>query len=343
MYTCEGRQNTINVKGNIIVLTGSVALLLQCLSLYTIEKGEIQLKQDKKMIICFLTPLMVFFLGLFVYPIIRTVIMSFFQVESISDPVSMWSFIGFENYKTLANTSIFQRSMLNMLKIWLMGGIIVMAFATLFALILTSGIKFKNFYRAVIYIPNIINAVAISTMWINFVYNKRFGLLHVFFKFIGADELAMLDYMNGNLKFYSLLIAFCFGSVGYFMLILMSGIEQLPGDIFEAATIDGAGKLKQFWYITLPLLHGVIKTCLTFWSISVVGFFVWSQMWSAPLPSESSTITPFVFMYNTAFGSTGSASRDGGQAAAVGVIMTIVVLLVFFVMNRIIKKDDYEI
>ena len=307
------------------------------------KKGEISLKQDKKMIVCFLTPLMVFFVGLYVYPIIRTIVMSFYQVEAISDPVSTWKFVGLENFKVLLNTSIFQQSMINMIKIWLMGGIIVMFFAILFAVILTSGVKFKNFYRAVIYIPNIINAVAISTMWINFVYNKRFGLLHTFFKWIGADNLAKMDYMNGNAKFYSLLVAFCFGSVGYFMLILMSGIEQLPGDMYEAATIDGASKPKQFFHITLPLLNGVLKTCLTFWTIAVVGFFVWSQMWSAPLPSETSSITPFVYMYNLAFGSLGNATRDGGRAAAVGVLMTLVVLVVFQVLNLIFKKDDVEL
>lgn len=295
------------------------------------------------MIICFLTPALIFFVAAFLYPICRTVVMSFFKVESVSDPVSLWEFVGLSNFMSLAQTKIFQVAMMNMLKIWLIGGIIVLAIALLFAAILTSGIAGKSVYRAIIYIPNIINAVAMSTMWINYVYNKRFGLLHTFFEWIGADTLAKTDYMNGSIKFVSLLIAFCFGSVGYFMLIFMSGIEQIPGDVFEAATIDGAGKIKQFFRITLPLLKRTFKTCLTFWTVSVVGFFVWSQMWSAPMASELSTITPFVYMYNVTFGTLGNAERDGGLGAAVGVVMALVVLLVFFVMNRLIKDDDLEL
>lgn len=295
------------------------------------------------MIICFLTPALIFFVAAFLYPICRTVVMSFFKVESVSDPVSLWEFVGLSNFMSLAQTKIFQVAMMNMLKIWLIGGIIVLAIALLFAAILTNGIAGKSVYRAIIYIPNIINAVAMSTMWINYVYNKRFGLLHTFFEWIGADTLAKTDYMNGSIKFVSLLIAFCFGSVGYFMLIFMSGIEQIPGDVFEAATIDGAGKIKQFFRITLPLLKRTFKTCLTFWTVSVVGFFVWSQMWSAPLASELSTITPFVYMYNVTFGTLGNAERDGGLGAAVGVVMALVVLLVFFVMNRLIKDDDLEL
>lgn len=301
------------------------------------------MKQNKKMIICFLTPALIFFVAAFLYPICRTVVMSFFKVESVSDPVSLWEFVGLSNFMSLAQTKIFQVAMMNMLKIWLIGGIIVLAIALLFAAILTSGIAGKSVYRAIIYIPNIINAVAMSTMWINYVYNKRFGLLHTFFEWIGADTLAKTDYMNGSIKFVSLLIAFCFGSVGYFMLIFMSGIEQIPGDMFEAATIDGAGKIKQFFQITLPLLKRTFKTCLTFWTVSVVGFFVWSQMWSAPMASELSTITPFVYMYNVTFGTLGNAERDGGLGAAVGVVMALVVLLVFFVMNRLIKDDDLEL
>ena len=301
------------------------------------------MKQNKKMIICFLTPALIFFVAAFLYPICRTVVMSFFKVESVSDPVSLWEFVGLSNFMSLAQTKIFQVAMMNMLKIWLIGGIIVLVIALLFAAILTSGIAGKSVYRAIIYIPNIINAVAMSTMWINYVYNKRFGLLHTFFEWIGADTLAKTDYMNGSIKFVSLLIAFCFGSVGYFMLIFMSGIEQIPGDVFEAATIDGAGKIKQFFRITLPLLKRTFKTCLTFWTVSVVGFFVWSQMWSAPMASELSTITPFVYMYNVTFGTLGNAERDGGLGAAVGVVMALVVLLVFFVMNRLIKDDDLEL
>jgi multiple sugar transport system permease protein len=126
------------------------------------------------------------------------------------------------------------------------------------------------------------------------------------------------------------------------MLILMSGIERIPADIYEAATIDGASKPAQFRCITLPLLRSVIKNCIVFWTVGVVGFFVWSQMWSAPLPSELTTITPFVYMYNITFGTTGNADRNAAMGAAVGVLMAVTVLFVFFAVNRLIKDEDVE-
>ena len=294
------------------------------------------------MIVCFLTPALFFFVVMYLYPIIRTVIKSFFNVEGVSDPMSEWSFNGIGNYQKLIETQLFRTSMMNMLKIFIIGGIAVMLIALLFAVILTSGVRFKAFWRAVIYVPNIINAVAIATMWIQYVFNKRFGLLHSFFTALGLEDLASIDYMNGKWKFWSLLIAFCFGSVGYFMLIFISGIERIPADYYEAATIDGANKLKQFTFITLPLIKGVFKTCTTFWTIAVIGFFVWSQMWASPQPSDNATITPVVYMYNAVFGTTGSTSRDAGVGAAVGILMAVIVLVVFGLVNLLVKDDDLE-
>lgn len=294
------------------------------------------------MIVCFLAPALFFFVAMFLYPICRTVVMSFFNVEGVSDPVSTWTFAGLDNYTKLLAIPLFRTSMINMIKIWLIGGLGVMIVSLLFAVILTSGVRAKSFWRAVIYVPNIINAVAISTMWIQYVFNKRFGLLHNLFDALGLEELAKIDYMNGSWKFWSMLIAFCFGSVGYFMLIWISGIESIPGDLFEAATIDGAGKIKQFRYVTLPLIKGVFKSCMTFWTVSVAGYFVWSQMWASPNPSDNATITPVVYMYNTVFGTTGSTARDSGAGAAVGIMMALVVLVIFGVMNLVVKNDDLE-
>ena len=75
------------------------------------------MKQNKKMIVCFLTPALLFFIIMFLYPIIRTVIMSFFNVEGVSDPMSEWTFNGLGNYQKLIETKLFQTAMANMMKI----------------------------------------------------------------------------------------------------------------------------------------------------------------------------------------------------------------------------------
>lgn len=299
------------------------------------------MKQNRKMIVCFTVPATIVFLIMFLYPVVRTTLMSFFTMSSVSASMDTWEFVGLQNYKELLNTPVFIQSMTNMMKIWTIGGIGVVFMALLFAVILTNGVRGKSFWRAMIYLPNIISAVAFANMWIYYVFNKRFGLLHNFFAALGMKDLAKMDYMVGNGKFWSMLFAFAFGSVGYFMLIFLSGIESLPADYYEAATIDGANKFKQFTHITLPLLKGVFKSVLTFWTVSVVGFFVWSQMWS-PVNMENATTTPFVYMYQIVFGNTGMTQRMPGKGAAVGIMMALVVLLIFFIVSQVCKNDDLE-
>ncbi len=300
------------------------------------------MKKNKTMIVCFLAPAVTLFLLVFLYPIIRTVIMSFFKIEGVTDSMSQWKFTGIENYKTLATTTLFRTSMWNLFRIWLIGGIIVQSLALLFAAILTSGIRFKKLFRAIIYMPNIVSAVALATMWLQAVYSPQFGLLKTFFKTVGLDSMAKIQWLDADHKFWALLIAYCFGMVGYHMLIWSSGIERISTDYYEAATIDGATKVNQFRHITMPLLKGVFKTNITMWSVSSVGFFVWSQLFST-VTADNQTITPMVYMYLQMFGAGNTMTeRNAGLAAAIGVVLCICVVLIFTVINRVIQDDDLE-
>lgn len=299
------------------------------------------MKKNKKMIIAFIAPALISFLVMFVYPVLRTLIMSFFKVESLTSSVSEWKFAGLDNYIGMWQTPVFRTSMMNIAKIWVVGGVIVLSIALLFAVILTSGVRFKSFFRAAIYLPNVISAVALAIMWIQYVFSRKYGLVNGFFKALGIDSLAKLNWLDSDMKFWGMLVAFCFGAVGYYMLIFLSGIEQIPQDLYEAATIDGANKFRQFGNITLPLLKGVFKTNLTFWSINTMMFFVWSKMFS-PVETEASTVTPVVYMYNIVFGTKGVTQRDAGRGAAIGVTMALMVLIVFIIFNKLLKDDDLE-
>ena len=300
------------------------------------------MKKNKTMIVAFLAPAVLMFAIIFIYPIIRTICMSFFYIENVTEPLSNWRFTGIDNFTKLAGTALFRTSMWNLFRIWLIGGIIVMLLALLFAVILTSGIRFKSFFRAVIYMPNVVSAVALATMWLQYVYSPQFGMLKTFFTAIGAETMAKRLWLSPDNKFYALLAAYCFGMVGYHMLIFASGIERISPDYYEAATLDGAGKIGQFRHITLPLLKGVIKTNITMWSVTSVGFFVWSQLFST-VTADTGTITPMVYMYLQIFGAGNSMTeRNSGLGAAIGVILSVCVVIVFWVCNVTLRDDDIE-
>lgn len=300
------------------------------------------MKLKKTTLLVFILPALLMFTIVFVYPIIRTILMSFFKIQNITDGFGKWSFVGINNYVRLINTPLFLTSLWNLFRIWLIGGIVVMALALLFAVILTSGIKGKKFFRAVIYLPNIVSAVALATIWLQYVYNSQFGLLKSFFTVLGLKTMASIQWTAPSMKFWSLLIAYCFGMVGYHMLIFLSGIERIDKSLYEAGTIDGAKKPQQFLYITLPLIKDVFKTNITIWSVSSVAFFVWSQLFST-VTSDLQTITPMVYMYTQIFGSANTVTeRDAGLGAAIGVILSLFVVTIFLVINKAIREEKIE-
>lgn len=296
------------------------------------------MKKNKTFIIGFLLPCVVALVVMYLYPVTRTVLMSFFGIESVTSSMSEWSFNGLNNYIKIFSSPTFQRAMTNILLIWLIGGVIVLALALLFAVILTSGIRFKKFFRAAIYLPNIVSAVALATMWIQYVYNQDYGLINQMLRAVGLEG---KNWLGTDMKFWAMLFAFIFGAVGYYMLIFLNGIERIPADLYEAATIDGASRIQQFTKMTLPLLRGIFKTNITFWSVNCITFFLWSKMFS-PVSTEASTIVPVVYLYDTVFGTVGNVQRDAGAGAAVGVVLALFVGLVYFILNKVVKDDELE-
>lgn len=301
------------------------------------------MKRNKSMILAFTFPGTLLFLAAFVYPIMKTILMSFFSITEITDPMSKWSFHGIGNYISLFNANLFQISFWNLLRIWLIGGIITLGVSLFLATILQSGIRGKRFFQAAIYLPNVISAVAMATMWIQYVFNSSYGFLSAFFRAVHLDKLADIQWLDSDHKFWALLISYCFGMIGHHMLIWVSGIERISPDYYEAAGIDGANKINQFIHITLPLLKGILRTNIIMWSISIAGFFIWSQLFS-PLTPDNSTIVPMVYMYVKLFGaeSADMVARDAGSGAAIGVILCLFVVIVFRLANKLLRDDDLE-
>jgi len=301
------------------------------------------LKPKKSVFIIFLAPAVLFYLLIFLYPTIRTVLMSFFTVKNVTDSVSTWVFDGFGNFKTIFSSPVYIQSLKNIGRIWLFGGIGTMLIALFFAVTLSGNIKGSKFFRAVIYLPNVISAVAMGTMWLNYVYNSDYGLLHQVFSFLGMETASQIIWTGPDFKFWAMLAAYCFGAVGFFMLIFISGIEQIPKDYFEAAIIEGAGAIKRFFLVTLPFIKGVTRTNIVMWTVSVVSFFLWSQLFS-PINLSFDTVAPVNYMYTIVFGSASTiAPRDSGAGAAVGVMLMLIVIIAFLITSLIVRKDDTEV
>jgi len=151
-----------------------------------------------------------------------------------------------------------------------------------------------------------------------------------------------IKWLGPDLKFGAMLGAIIFGVVGYYMMVFIGGIERIPEDVMEAATLDGANAWQKLTKITMPLLKGTTRTIMTFWTIVAVQSFVWTKVFS-PISTESSTIVPISYMYEILFGSLQSPEVDIGTGAAVGVLVAVIIMVITSVINRLFKTDDLEL
>ena len=285
------------------------------------------MKKNKAMIAGFVLPCTLSLLIMYLYPVIRTIVMSFFAIDSVTASVSEWSFNGLGNYARIFGSATYLTSLSNMLKIWFVGGILTLTIALLFAVILTSGIRFKKFFRAAIYLPNVISAVALATMWIQYVYNQDYGLLNAMLEMVGLDG---VRWLGTDMKFWAMLFAFVFGAVGYYMLIFISGIERIPQDLYEAATIDGANKIQQFFKITIPLLKPTILMTAIMSTNGTLQLFDESMNLTRGGPARM-TMTMSHYIYSTSF----ENSPKFGYAAAMSILILIMVAILAVIQMKV--------
>ena len=296
----------------------------------------IRLRQKKTTIFIFIAPAIIPFLAFFCYPVRRTFLMSFFDVEQISSKIVTWKFVGLDNYFTLKATS-FPNSLMMLFKVWLCCGIVVFILSLLFATMLTSGVYGKGFFRSMLYLTNVIPQIALGYMWTLYVFSSRFGMLKKLFNSVGLEKAASFAWTSPDNMFISMCIAYVFSCTGYFMLQYMAAIEAIPKSLYEAAEIDGATKFSQFLNITFPLIRNTLVTSLTLWTSRVCVFFALSRVFIS-----SKTVSPLMYIYNVLFG-TDSSNTAVGVGAAAAVIVALIVVAVFMISNLIPKNKDIEL
>ena len=294
------------------------------------------MRKNKTMIFWFCLPALLCLLIMFVYPVCRTVIMSFFAVESVTATTADWTFNGLSNYFKIFGSASFLTSMQNMLLIWIVGGVFTLLLAMLMAVVVTSGIRGKKFFRAAIYMPNIISAVALATMWIQYMFQYDVGLLNQIVQLFGGEK---VKWLGTDLKFWAMTGSFIFGSVGYYMLIYISGIEGIPQDLYEAATIDGAGKVKQFFTITLPMVSPTLFVVMIMRLMSSIKVYdLIYMMVEDTNPAVTSVQSLMYLFYRSSF-----VSGDRGYGSAIVIwtvgLILLVTLFQFWAQKKWVNYD----
>lgn len=223
-----------------------------------------------RFIFCCLAPAAILFVIFMIYPTIEVFRMSMYKWGGYT---ANKTFVGLQNFQTLFKSDKFYQSFQNTILLIIIVTIFTFAFALVFAAILTrEKIKGQNFFRIIFYIPNILSVVVISAIF-SAIYDPNQGLMNSFLNLFrgpaGAED-PILWLGSQKLVIYSIVIAMIWQAIGYYMVMYMASMANVPESLYESAGLEGAGRVKQFFSITLPLIWTNIRTTLTFFIISTI-------------------------------------------------------------------------
>lgn len=195
----------------------------------------------------FLLPNFIGFLTFIGVPIVSSLIISFTDWDLIGSI----TFTGFENYIRLVQDSKFWISFRNTI-LFILGYLpLVLIFGLACALLLNQKMKFRAFFRATFFLPVITSWVAVSLVW-KWLYNPEYGLINYGLSTIGIDGPQWLN--DPSTAMIGVILASAWKDIGFVMVLFLGGLQNISPTYYEAASIDGASKIRQLWNITIPLL-----------------------------------------------------------------------------------------
>lgn len=245
-------------------------------------------------------------------------------------------FNGFANYAAIFANKDFWQALQNTLYFALLRVPIVIVLSLGIALLLTSITRFKAFFRTLFFVPFVTSSVAISWVF-RYMYLPNFGLFTVLFDFLHLQRINFLG--DPKYALYAILVVAIWASVGFYAIIFIAGLEDIPQDFYEAAMMDGASSWQRFRFITIPLLNRTLVLTTVLCLISSLQTFTFVRMMSkdgfgGPL---GTTRTIPLLIYREAF-----SSMSMGRAAAISVIFFLIILVLSIIQRRVLTKEvDY--
>jgi ABC-type sugar transport system permease subunit len=285
---------------------------------------------SKRLILLFLLPASTLYFFFFLVPTFSALRYSTYDWRGFGTNMS---YIGLDNYVELLADRLFWRSMGNTVMILLVGGVVVFGLAFVMTMMISSGIRGRKLFRAIIFLPNVIAVIALTTLW-GYIYTPRFGLLGAFFDALGFQDLAQFPWLGPDTIFWAMLVAIIWIEVGFYLVLLLAGVDKIPEDFYEAARLDGASQFQMFRKITVPLLWDVITVGMVLWSIYAVKIFT-------GLEPNVNSYTVAVYMYILGFGQRQPIYRLG-YATAIGVMLLLAVILIVVVLRRVMRREQLQ-
>lgn len=295
------------------------------------QKAVKSKKRDiNKMGYLFVAPFVIVFLIFNLYPVLRTLYLSFTDYQGFGDPV----FVGLQNYEMVLTDKFFWRDLWNTIKIWGVNIVLQLGLAFLLTIIF-SDIKYKvrglSIYRALFYLPNLIAATSVAFLF-KTLLDWKYGTINQILTGAGIMG-SPVDWLGSTATApYVISVIGAWMWFGNSFIMLMAGVQGISKDYFEAAAIDGAGRWKVFLKITLPLLKPILLY------VGITSLIGGLQMFDLPFLMCGGTIgnpsgsTQTVVMYLYKFG---FETNQVGFASAIAYTLFVIILVVSVIQFKV--------
>jgi raffinose/stachyose/melibiose transport system permease protein len=279
-----------------------------------------------------LLPGFTLYMVFFILPTIGGLILSFANTSGFD--LSSFRFLGFENYQDIFTDPDLNIAIINSFKFTIVTTVFKLAIGLLLAILLNKELKTRNALRSVYFVPAVINSIAVGLIFTSAMHPTT-GIINKILNAVGLGCLAQSWLTDTNLAIYSVSAIEIWKWSGFCMVILLSGMQAISKEYYEAAAIDGVSSFQKFRYITFPLLLPAINNCLI---LNIVGGFKAFDIIQGTTQGGPGTSTQvFGTLVYKCFGS----SRLG-EGSAASILLAIIVMAIALPTYRAIAKKEIE-
>ena len=269
----------------------------------------------------FVLPTLIAFIIGFIWPFIWGIFLSFQRFTTVSKT----TFVGIQNYISVFQDSTFLHAFGFTAVFTVVSTVLINVCAFAIALVLTRGIKGTNIFRTVFFMPNLIGGILLGYIW------------QILLNGVLANLQKPLLALDAKAGFVGLVILMCWQQIGYMMIIYVAGLQSVPGDLIEAAKIDGANKMQQIWHVTLPGIRStiVVLLILNVGQMMNIGF-------DRPFVIGNTMVQDYCDVISTFVYRAGIKNAQFARATAIGLFQSVVGLVMITTANFVSRRLGEE-
>ncbi|MCA9934210.1 MAG: sugar ABC transporter permease [Anaerolineales bacterium] len=290
-------------------------------------------KSENRLAWLFASPAL-FFLFMFVFlPFVMAFVFAFTNQRLVPGP-NPTEFVGLRNFIRLVNDQRFIRALLNNFLFVMIVVPVQTVMALLLAVLINQKLRFVNFFRTIYFSPVAITMVVVSVVWAFLYEANASGTINQFVNFVSFGLIEPQDWLgNPNLAFGAIMLLSIWQGVGFQMVIFLAGLQEIPYSLYEAAQIDGANVIQQFFNVTLPMLRNT--TLFVVISTTILAFQLYAQVEVLTRGGPQNATQTMVFYTKVM----GFEQGRIGYASAITVIFFLIVLGISLVQRAILSEE----